>query len=458
MKVLVHSKKGLVIFCLVYNALLSFIVYEYKTTDFTKTCNNFYINGVDCSVMSVDDIAENFNKKYGDRDVNIKVNKDTYTCKVKDLVDVEFDKESIVRQVGSTDIIRYFFDKNRIDVVSKDYYTQNDEKCAEWLKENVLINKVSSTDAYINRKSDTEFEIIPETLGSEFNTSDVLQITYDKINELSESNEKSVDIDYTEYCKKPQILKDNAELVEKLDKINKYLDTSITMTFGEDKKVIDKEELSKHIKDNGKITYGWLDDYVDELATEVGTVGKSRKFKTNGGKRITVKGGIYGWILDKEKTKSGLKKAIKSGGVQEYVPEYTQTAQGWGDNEIGDSYVEVSIEKQTVWVYKNGKKVFESSVVTGLEGNSNRRTLRGTHFIMYKVKDTYLKGATWNTHVDYFMPFNYSGQGFHDANWRSSFGGSIYLSNGSHGCVNMPPSKAKELYELVEAGMPVVVY
>ena len=42
------------------------------------------------------------------------------------------------------------------------------------------------------------------------------------------------------------------------------------------------------------------------------------------------------------------------------------------------------------------------------------------------------------------------GAGLHDASWRSSFGGSIYKTNGSHGCVNMPYSVAKAIYENIE--------
>jgi lipoprotein-anchoring transpeptidase ErfK/SrfK len=56
------------------------------------------------------------------------------------------------------------------------------------------------------------------------------------------------------------------------------------------------------------------------------------------------------------------------------------------------------------------------------------------------------------------MPFN-GNQGIHDAdNWRSSYGGSIYLTNGSHGCVNTPRNKVKTIYENVEIGTPVIVY
>ena len=48
--------------------------------------------------------------------------------------------------------------------------------------------------------------------------------------------------------------------------------------------------------------------------------------------------------------------------------------------------------------------------------------------------------------VNYWMPFN-GGIGFHDANWQPYFGGDRYLEGGSHGCINMPPERAAELYE-----------
>ena len=55
------------------------------------------------------------------------------------------------------------------------------------------------------------------------------------------------------------------------------------------------------------------------------------------------------------------------------------------------------------------------------------------------------------------MPFN-GGIGMHDAYWRSSFGGRIYKTNGSHGCINLPPAVAKTIYENISAGMPVLCY
>ena len=55
------------------------------------------------------------------------------------------------------------------------------------------------------------------------------------------------------------------------------------------------------------------------------------------------------------------------------------------------------------------------------------------------------------------MPFN-GGIGLHDANWRKTFGGTIYKTNGSHGCVNLPPAVAKTIYENISAGDPVLCY
>ena len=55
------------------------------------------------------------------------------------------------------------------------------------------------------------------------------------------------------------------------------------------------------------------------------------------------------------------------------------------------------------------------------------------------------------------MPFN-AGIGIHDASWRSVFGGNIYKSNGSHGCINSPYYLAKAIFDNIETGTPVVCY
>jgi hypothetical protein len=69
----------------------------------------------------------------------------------------------------------------------------------------------------------------------------------------------------------------------------------------------------------------------------------------------------------------------------------------------------------------------------------------------------YLVGNGYKSWVNYFMPFN-GGIGLHDASWRQNFGGTYYLYNGSHGCINMPYSAVKKIFENVSVGTKVIVY
>ena len=59
--------------------------------------------------------------------------------------------------------------------------------------------------------------------------------------------------------------------------------------------------------------------------------------------------------------------------------------------------------------------------------------------------------------VDVFMPFN-GGIGIHDASWRKTFGGNIYLTNGSHGCINTPPDLAHKIFANIKASTPIICY
>ena len=103
--------------------------------------------------------------------------------------------------------------------------------------------------------------------------------------------------------------------------------------------------------------------------------------------------------------------------------------------------------------------MLDSACVTGLP-TVERQTKKGAHRILYKQRDRILRGSAraWSSFVNYWMPFTWDGQGLHDASWRASFGGNIWKSSGSHGCVNLPKSAAGQIYEVVETNMPVIVY
>ena len=122
---------------------------------------------------------------------------------------------------------------------------------------------------------------------------------------------------------------------------------------------------------------------------------------------------------------------------------------------VPSTYVEVSISQQRMWLFKNGKCIVDTPVVTGNRYTAD--TPKG-YFDMYsRATNTVLVGADYASPVDYWMAFS-GGCGIHDASWRSSFGGNIYTYNGSHGCVNTPYSAVKKIYNNTTYGTPVIVH
>ncbi len=121
-----------------------------------------------------------------------------------------------------------------------------------------------------------------------------------------------------------------------------------------------------------------------------------------------------------------------------------------------NTYVDVDITNQTVTYLLNGEAVLSSPCVTGCV-NKKRSTPTGIFAVYGHTKGTYLTGPTWRNWVDYWMPFA-GGCGLHDATWRSNFGGDIYITNGSHGCVNLPHDVAEQLFGMIDIGTVVIVH
>jgi hypothetical protein len=135
---------------------------------------------------------------------------------------------------------------------------------------------------------------------------------------------------------------------------------------------------------------------------------------------------------------------------------YSQTAASHTGNDYGDTYVEINLSAQHLFFYVDGELLIESDFVSG-NASKGWSTPGGIFPLTYKERNATLRGANYATPVSYWMPFN-GNIGMHDSNWRSSFGKNIYKTNGSHGCINLPPSVAKVIFENIEQGMPVLCY
>lgn len=201
--------------------------------------------------------------------------------------------------------------------------------------------------------------------------------------------------------------------------------------------------------------------FVASLAEEYDTYGKAREFQSTRGDLVTIEGGTYGTTLDQEAEAGFLMGALLSpeahcGQPMEHIPAYEREGVARGKNDIGSTYIEVDMTEQKLYYYAEGELKLETDIVTG---NTGRRmgTPAGVNFVYSKAKNRVLRGPGYASPVKYWMPVK-GNIGIHDANWRSEFGGTIYKTNGSHGCINTPSEKMAELYDMVEIGTPVVMF
>lgn len=122
---------------------------------------------------------------------------------------------------------------------------------------------------------------------------------------------------------------------------------------------------------------------------------------------------------------------------------------------MATDYIVVSIMEQMLYYYNEGSLKLKTPIVTGNYGDYN--TPKGMYRIGNKARNIYLTGPGYRSYVNYWMPFIGNSYGFHDAQWRSSFGGRIYLTNGSHGCVNMPYTNAMALFNMITSNKTLVI-
>ncbi|UPM55565.1 L,D-transpeptidase family protein [Gottfriedia acidiceleris] len=213
-----------------------------------------------------------------------------------------------------------------------------------------------------------------------------------------------------------------------------------------------------------------LKNKIAEINNSQSTLNKNFTFKTHSGSVISVKGEGYGWALDVDKESALVQQAFET-GEKSITPTHI-IGNGWNNegygyntttnNGIGDTYAEVSIAEQRIWLYKNGKLVITTNVVTG-KHITGEDTSKGVWYILYKRTPSILRGShvglgSYEVKVDYWAPFTNSGQGFHDASWRSNWSSNAYLTAGSGGCVNTPPSLMKTVYDNLSTYEPVVIY
>lgn len=309
------------------------------------------------------------------------------------------------------------------------------------------------------------FTIIPSVQGNNVDEAKTISV----IEAAVKAGQASVDVDQAGCYYQVNVREDSEELKALCDTMNRYRNATINYVFGDVKESLTGETICSWmtgsqgtavILDQEKVTA-----FVAGLAGKYDTAGTARTFHAAGGRDVEITG-PYGWKLDVAGEVAALTQLIQAGlaeGEQDREPVYAATAASRSLPDWGNTYVEIDLTGQHVYMFQEGNLVWEAPCVTGNIAK-NYNTPAGIYSLTYKEMDRILRGAKkadgtyeYESHVDYWMPFN-GGIGLHDADWRSKFGGTIYQYGGSHGCINLPPAKAKILYDLVYTGIPVICY
>lgn len=329
-------------------------------------------------------------------------------------------------------------------------------------------NQIAPENAYVSF-SNSEFTIVPETEGSELNAKEAYQM----ISGAIDSEAADVDLGSNPKAyKEADVTRDSSELQNMVNMYNSLAKANITYTFGDEMVTLDGntiknwlqfDEKGQLLPDDGAFRQHVV-DYVAQLAADHDTVGTERQFETTSGRIVYVYGSAYGWKIDQDKEAAQLMQEIQSGTQITREPVYSMRANAHGINDLGDTYIEVDLTEQYMWYYQNGNIIFQSEIVSGLPGDPDRKTPPGIFTLNSKSSPSVLRGEmtangtySYEQPVTYWMPFN-GGIGFHDADWQPYFGGDRYLTGGSHGCINLPPENAGQLYSLIQYDVPIICF
>ena len=324
----------------------------------------------------------------------------------------------------------------------------------------IVTTKDASISAYEEGK---EFTIVPAVQGNDVDPEKTKQV----ITAVVRAGSRELSLEETGCYRTVGVWESDENLKALCAAMNSRRTKQLRYVFGDASEVLSGETMASWItgSSNGQVT---LDQekvaaFVANLAATYDTAGKTRTFTGVTGAEYQLTG-PYGWKIDQAGEAAQLLQDIQNGVQTTREPVFSQTANAYGVNDLGNTYIEVDLSEQHMYYYQNGSDIFESDFVSGNMSYADRQTHAGIFTLYYKKSPDVLRGTMkadgtyeYESEVQYWMPFD-GGIGFHDASWRDEFGGDIYLTGGSHGCINLPPDNAAVLYDIIQYGVPIVCF
>lgn len=463
------GKKGLVITLSIISALLVGIAATYLGISSyykDKFVMGTSVNGVDVSEKTLAEVEAILQKQVEEYELTVhEVNDKSEVIKGTDMgikyggykqlkeafhkQNAYFWPKALFEETKITAEIVFEYDKEKLNTLITEL---------ECVKPENQVAPISAAVIY----QDGTFVIQDEVYGTQLDLTKVNEVIHAGVSAM----EQDVNLEETGCYVQPVYKKDSKEVIAAQTEVNKYISASITYSLDNIVVVVDKDEIAPWVSVDVNMTpvidAAKVKAFTDTLGKKYNTANRSGVITTPTGKEASVAVVGYGRQVGSQADCNQLISEIKEGKTVTRSPIISRQATPEGQFAWGTTYVEVDITEQHMWYIKNGQVAFETDVVTGKKGKNDTPT--GTYTILEKIKGKYLRGRLVNgkpsyvTWVNYWMRVTWSGIGFHDAGWQPTFGGDRYVNNGSHGCINMPPAKAKEFYGMLSVGCPVVIH
>lgn len=277
----------------------------------------------------------------------------------------------------------------------------------------------------------------------------------------------SVSLSEEECYYMPELTKAEQATYDIWQQIERAQKTSLLFQDGAQKCELDGKEISDWISldeqgefllEQGKLIFDTekTELWIEKLAAVFNTKGNVRTWTRKDGKVITITSKGKGYVVDEEAEQQEILHTLKHGSKITRKPLYSQVGEPREAIDMGKTYIEVDMTAQKLYYYKNDELKLATDIVTGnlARGHDTPAALCELY---YMQRNRTLHGANYESFVYYWMAVK-GRIGIHDATWRDKFGGDIYKTAGSHGCINLPKEKAAELYGMVEVGIPVIMY
>lgn len=343
--------------------------------------------------------------------------------------------------------------------LSKEYDQSKVNQLVENLR-TVLLQKnasrVPTKNATVEWQKDN-FVIVPEKQGTTFD----IEAATSALIQYLENGEDSLDAET--YYAQPILTKEDSVLKKQKARMNQLANLKASYTIGGKQVSISTEELSSWLTTNEKaevlLNQEKVTAFVTKLNNEYNTVENPTQFNSTRRGTVAVPAGIYSWSIDIPAEVKALSDKILAGEDFNRVPLIVSDVPNV-QTSLGKTYVEVDLQNQYMWYYKEGELQFETDIVSG---KPSTPTPPGLNYVTSKSTNQVLRGlnedgSKYASPVRYWMPIDQTGVGIHDSDWQYAYGGDLWLYRGSHGCINTPPAKMDELYPILEVGTPVLVF